>query len=289
MARGLGERVTAVGEILQPPWVKPLLAIWVTIGAWDLLGSQFIPEPYSKNLAKVYQVIGLTGHLPLGIWAALGAAIAIIATIEYVVRHRRRSLEKKSHSKPVTASSKYPAIIASLVTIILLLGTSYYRASSVLPPASQKSLPSWIVVALNETGVSMAGPDAKQHLPKIMGYMNTVSHPPITFDEDGIITSDWSSAFVEWSLNQVGIQGPKSSNPLHWDHWKRLVWERANLEADPELGCVMVFSLGGDRKHVAFFLTSSKDYFVVLGGNQNKGVGVKPYSRRQALSCHMPS
>lgn len=89
--------------------------------------------------------------------------------------------------------------------------------------------PEWLKVAYKEIGQrEIPGP---QENPHIVEYFKTIGAKKDYRDD----IDDWASAFVEWSLNQAGIHGPKSDEPFAWLEWGQ------DLQK-PFLGCIVAIA-----------------------------------------------
>lgn len=125
-------------------------------------------------------------------------------------------------------------------------------------------------VAFNELGVKeRAG--AAYH-PRILEYLVSVGI------EDKSDEIPWCSAFVEWCLNQAGIEGTGSGLARSW-------LEFGSAVPAAEIGDIVVFKRGLQpwMGHVGFFLNIEEDYIYVLGGNQGNEVSVKAYLRDSVI------
>lgn len=142
---------------------------------------------------------------------------------------------------------------------------------------AQGKFPPWLSAAYKEVGqTEIPGP---QHNPRILEYWKAITDS-VKDDE-----TPWTSAFVEWSLNQAGVQGPKSGVARAWATWGRAI-------AEPELGCVVVFwrmSPTAGTGHVGFYIGGDADNLIVLGGNQNNSVSLARFSRSRVLAYRMPN
>jgi uncharacterized protein (TIGR02594 family) len=132
----------------------------------------------------------------------------------------------------------------------------------------------WLSVAQAELGEEeIAGPENN---PRVLEYIATVQSTRGIQDDE----TDWSSAFVEWSLNQAGVEGPQNMDPHAWLQWGRGV-DR------PEEGCIAVFSFSG-LSHVGFFLGEEGKSVSILGGNQSDLVKVSRYAKKDVLGYRLP-
>jgi uncharacterized protein (TIGR02594 family) len=133
----------------------------------------------------------------------------------------------------------------------------------------------WLAVANGEMGEEeIAGPENN---PRILDYIATVQSTRGIQDDE----IDWASAFAEWSLNQVGIEGPQSMEPNAWLTWGRGI-------DTPEEGCIAVFSFQG-LGHVGFFVSEEGKSVNILGGNQSDVVKVSRYAKKDVKAYRLPS
>lgn len=123
-------------------------------------------------------------------------------------------------------------------------------------------LPVHVVIAMNEIGThEMPGPLTDQ---KIAAYLETVGMP----SEDEI---PWCSAFVNWLVRQVGLNGTDDAAAISWQTWGRKTF--------PRMGSIAVMHRGGESwmRHVGILLDSHAGMVRLLGGNQSDRVGIKAY------------
>jgi uncharacterized protein (TIGR02594 family) len=146
-----------------------------------------------------------------------------------------------------------------------------------IPPKFQPIL--WYSFASIEHGTN-----PEQNFTRIIEYISRVQSargltPPQL--------PDWSSAFVEWSLNKAGVGGPKDPNPFAWREWGRSIEQ-------PEPGCVIILEIGRDRlKHVGFYVGNDNGGPIVLAGSQRgalsqRAVSFRTYSAKDSLGCRLP-
>jgi hypothetical protein len=80
-------------EMQDRAWVRIVATLWFCSGLWDLALSQWVPEEISKKLPKFYQMVSMTtGLLSWQIWLLIGALIAVVTSLEYAARNRRKLL-----------------------------------------------------------------------------------------------------------------------------------------------------------------------------------------------------
>jgi uncharacterized protein (TIGR02594 family) len=149
--------------------------------------------------------------------------------------------------------------------------------SVVVPPMPvlPSDAPEWIKIAYKERGqTEIPGP---QENPRIVEYFATIGEKANYRDD----VDDWASAFVEWSFNKAGIDGPKNDDPFAWLRWGEKV-------DHPRFGCVAVLSFSGLR-HVGFFFSDNGESILVLGGNQDDTVNVSRYSKSDVVGYRCPT
>ena len=146
--------------------------------------------------------------------------------------------------------------------------------------SSLVTAPPWLVVALQEAG-NREVPGTGTN-PRIARYLQTTHLPaPLNASDE----TPWCSAFVNWCMGQVGIQGTQSAAARSWEHW--------GMPADdnPQLGDLAVFWRGSresGKGHVAFRLRQDGAVVWVWGGNQSNGVCAAPYPMRELIGFRRP-
>jgi uncharacterized protein (TIGR02594 family) len=131
----------------------------------------------------------------------------------------------------------------------------------------------WLTVVLKEYG--QARLVGTQSNPRILEYLHSIPDTEHFTDKD-----DWASAFAEWSLNQVGIRGPKDMKPKAWLTWGQQI-------KTPQPGAIAVFNFDG-TEHVGFILAETDRDLIVIGGNQETRVEVRRYPKSKVLDYRMP-
>jgi uncharacterized protein (TIGR02594 family) len=132
----------------------------------------------------------------------------------------------------------------------------------------------WLEVAYQEMGQrEIPGPGNNS---RILEYISAVQSTENVQDD----AVDWASAFVEWSLNQVNIRGPKTMEPRNWLNWGRII-------NAPERGCIVVFAFG-DLTHVGFYINEDDTNYLILGGNQSDEVRISHFLKARALGYRLP-
>lgn len=121
-----------------------------------------------------------------------------------------------------------------------------------------------------------------RHNPKILEWWSRLSLP---FRND---ETPWCAGFVCGVLEEAGIKSTRSASArsFYWDEW-------GEVSAHPALGsiaCMWRVRKTGKSGHVGF--VAGRDVFgnlMVLGGNQQDRVSIRPFSQDRILSYHWPS
>lgn len=159
--------------------------------------------------------------------------------------------------------------IAAVLLLLALAGGGYWW----LPEDAATRTP-WLDVARAEMGEEeINGPENN---PRVLDYIASVQSTRGVQDDE----VDWASAFVEWSLNQIGIEGPHSMDPHAWLNWGQEI-------AAPEEGCITVFSFKG-LGHVGLFVNEEGNSVDILGGNQSDLVKVSRYAKKDVIGYRLP-
>ncbi len=134
-------------------------------------------------------------------------------------------------------------------------------------PAEGSDAP-WFDIAVQEKGVKEIR--GRVDNPRIVEYHQTTTLRA-TDDE-----TPWCSAFVNWCMQQAGIQGTNSASSRSWRNWgKRL--------REPRKGCIVCFN-----GHVGFYDSERGRKIMILGGNQSNQVNIIPYSKSRVLTYRWP-
>ena len=133
-------------------------------------------------------------------------------------------------------------------------------------------------VAIQECNSNVTEYVGAAHNPRILAYFEATSLKATT-DE-----VPWCAAFVNWCLENAGLEGTNSAQARSFLKWGFTI----PLEKI-EPGDVVVFSRGNtsEQGHVAFFLEWSserKNCMNIIGGNQSNRVSVATYSTQRLLS-----
>jgi uncharacterized protein (TIGR02594 family) len=105
-------------------------------------------------------------------------------------------------------------------------------------------------------------------------------------------STEWCAAFVNSALHSVGQAGSESvsNHPLLARSFVDWGVPVDHKEQDPEPGDVVVFPRGRQswQGHVGFYVDTvtidGKDYWQILGGNQNNAVTIELYDPRRAIA-----
>ncbi|MCK5311618.1 MAG: LysM peptidoglycan-binding domain-containing protein [Desulfobacteraceae bacterium] len=133
-------------------------------------------------------------------------------------------------------------------------------------------IPSWYAVAKQEMETGIQEISGSTHNPRIIEYHQATSLKA-TDDETA-----WCSSFVNWCMQQVGLEGTNSAAARSWLNWG------AELN-QPKEGCIVVFRRGSSswQGHVGFFTGIVGNHILTLGGNQGNEVNISSYSEKNQL------
>lgn len=135
--------------------------------------------------------------------------------------------------------------------------------------------PAWLKIALREEGVTEVRGSGNN--PRILEYHSTTTLKKADALQD---KTAWCSSFVNWCMEQSGLQGTDSAWALDWKNWGTAL-------AEPKRGCIVVFSRKGPTTnggHVGFYLGDSAKSINVFGGNQGDSVNSSKFPKDGVLS-----
>lgn len=239
------------------------------------------------------------------LWGCVGAFLAIILTVIAAMSHdirwllgfawpfmtfavwefARTGLSNKKMIAGITVGGAILSI-GALGWLYTSLAPSH-EVKSIMPAIASNecnsispSAPNWLQIATKECGQKeLRWPQENKRINEYFSSLKDGKHHRQDIEDDPL--SDWASAFVEWSLNQVGKSGPKSIYPFAWRTWGRKIEK-------PEIGCIVVLSLNG-IPHVGFYMGDDGDRIKVLGGNEDDMVEIARYQKSAAIDYRMPS
>jgi len=162
----------------------------------------------------------------------------------------------------------------------LFLGSSWEGAAGEGPAGGENDLylPTdftpfpWMEYALREYGIREIS--ARGRTVNVAAYLKATGVGR-SADE-----TPWCSAFVNWCMRMAGFPGTLQANARSW-----LEWGGISLDF-PVYGSVVVLwrdKLAGSLGHVGFFVKLWDDNLLLLGGNQNDAVSIRPYPRSRVL------
>jgi uncharacterized protein (TIGR02594 family) len=133
----------------------------------------------------------------------------------------------------------------------------------------------WMSVAYDEIG-QLEIPGAADNV-RISEYLATVFGAP---QPDEVA---WCSAFVNWVLKQVGIEGTGSAAARSWMTW--------GAPCPVRYGAIAVLWRGPESwmGHVGFVVSTTATRILVLGGNQDDQVEEKWFDRSKLLATRWPA
>jgi uncharacterized protein (TIGR02594 family) len=134
----------------------------------------------------------------------------------------------------------------------------------------------WMQYALEEYGQREVR--GRRSNARIDAYLRSVGQAP----DDEIA---WCSAFTNWCMEQVNIMGTGRPNARSWLDWG------SQCIAGPAYGAVTILTRGNPRGwkgHVGFCVGQEGPNLLLLGGNQDNSVSIKPYAARRLLGYRLP-
>ena len=141
-----------------------------------------------------------------------------------------------------------------------------------VPPSSPGAHVMPIDVARQEMSRGVAEIPGPQSNPRIVLYHSTTKGGAAS-DE-----TPWCSSFVNFCVEQAGLQGTDDKAALSWheQHWGQ------DVTAEPAEGDIVVFRRTGPTSsggHVGFFIGQDQASIQVLGGNQDNRINIKPFPK----------
>jgi len=119
----------------------------------------------------------------------------------------------------------------------------------------------WMKVAEGEIGVTEISGDS--HNQSILDYFKSTTYLASTDDDP----NEWCSAFVNWCLTEVGINGTNDVAAKSWINYGKPI-------NSYQYGAITILERNGNY-HVGFAEELGENYLKVLGGNQGSPARVK--------------
>jgi uncharacterized protein (TIGR02594 family) len=145
--------------------------------------------------------------------------------------------------------------------------------------------PRWLDIARGQLGVhETPGPKATA---QIAAYHATTT---LRANSDEV---PWCSSFVNWCIQEAGLQGTRSAAAASWLSW--------GAACSPREGCIVVIrqrGKGSDHatgsasgNHVGFLLSQTATHVEILGGNQSDSVKVSrfPIAKYDVIAYRWPA
>ena len=144
-------------------------------------------------------------------------------------------------------------------------------------PDGRPDDPLWLKIAFAEKERVVREVPGAEHNPRILAYHATTGLGA-TDDE-----TPWCSSFVNYCIEESGLQGTDSAAARSWEQWGREI-------ASPVRGAIAVFSRGSNpaHGHVGFFVGMTGGRISVLGGNQGDAVSIRPYDAARLICYRLP-
>lgn len=211
--------------------------------------------------------------------------------------HLQRLVRKLDESVSPTIRIPWRTLAGAAAFVILLLG-AWIAWHNWPAPAPYP----WIAVAQKEVGQQeIAGPDEnrriQQYLSTLTDFENLATDPKVkrlpreekeqrikemvaAGEKPRDDLHDWAWGFVEWTLNQAGISGAKSSDPDAWLKWGYAI-------DGPRVGAVAIVK-GSENNHIGFVVKVHDQLVELLAGNQSNSVSIKHIPRSDIAGYRMP-
>ncbi|QZH75886.1 MAG: TIGR02594 family protein [Erythrobacter sp.] len=160
----------------------------------------------------------------------------------------------------------------------LVCPQEFVPAPSMMASFADSSQFPWMQVALQEFHTRETR--GARHTPRILEYHATCAGG--TRDDE----TAWCSAFANWVMAQIGLEGTGRANARSW-----LTWGNAVPTNSYHYGAVTVLWRVSKRSwkgHVAFLAGVEGDNLILLGGNQGDAVSLRPYPKSRLLSFRWP-
>jgi uncharacterized protein (TIGR02594 family) len=219
----------------------------------------------------------IDGKKRIIIFVLLGAGFVVAVLGWWVAAKQEEKSDHQAGQLTATQDSlktmgdQLADVIVAMNRLLGLMPGSQPADIAILAPTT----PEWVRVAYKELGQKEIS--GLQENPHIVEYFKTIGAKENYRDD----VDDWASAFAEWSLNQVGIKGPKSDEPFSWLEWGQDL-------AKPVIGCIVVMSFSG-LHHVGFYFGEDDDFMQILGGNEDDAVHIFRYPKSAVFGYRWPS
>jgi uncharacterized protein (TIGR02594 family) len=140
------------------------------------------------------------------------------------------------------------------------------------------SRPFWLNTAINYLGTEEI--PGRENNPIILDWWKKIKQGGIKDDETA-----WCAAFVGGVLEERGITSSRSAGARSYQNWGVKI-------AGPAVGAVVTFwrdDPKGWKGHVGFVVGKDQlGNLMVLGGNQQDGVNIKPFATARVLAYCWP-
>jgi uncharacterized protein (TIGR02594 family) len=135
----------------------------------------------------------------------------------------------------------------------------------------------WFDIAMQEEATGVDEIPGLEDNPRIVEYQQS------TELGDADDETPWCSSFVNWCIQQAGLQGTNSAAARSWLRWGQEI-------PGPRTGCIVVLSRGNSPQlgHVGFYCEDAGDRIRILGGNQSNRVNISSYPKARVLSYRWP-
>ena len=231
----------------------------------------FLTVSFAVSVIGIIPLVDGKKRITIFVFLGIGFFVAVLGW-RVAAKQEEKSEQQENH---LAATQDSLRTVRKQLDEMLLQMNSF---TSSIPPVEIALLapdaPNWFKVAYGELNQEEI-PGALENQ-RITEYFKSVGAKQNYRDD----IDDWASAFAEWSLDKVGIPGPKSDDPFGWLEWGEGLKQ-------PLLGCIVVMSFNGLR-HVGFYFGEDEGFVRVLGGNQDDAVRIFRYPKSAIYGYRWP-
>jgi uncharacterized protein (TIGR02594 family) len=155
----------------------------------------------------------------------------------------------------------------------------------IVPSAAQPAAPPPGVITVTQRPIDIARQELAEGVAEIPGREDNPRIVMYHRTTEGGAAHDetaWCSSFVNYCVEQTGLEGTNSKAARSWhdQHWGR------DVRSAPVEGDIVVFSRHSpteDGGHVGFYIADEGDQIRILGGNQHNRISIGLYPKNGSL------
>jgi len=272
----------------------PLVAQLKIVGAVENPSETYIKVSVATLVYVVYHVLGIYNFMSLAhfkkapddfeavesaglitrCWR-IDIAMRVLAPVVALLLASTFLLYSKFHWGSERYTPPVPGFVYLLVGLVppesLVADDGTHEAKPAANPLPLGA-PTWLAIAVKELGVG------RQQGQRITEYLASTN----LGEAYQVPTTPWSSAFVNWVIEQDGKTGTRSARSASWLEWGKAV--------PPTPGCIAVIIRSSAIAHAGFYVRDvDADHFELLGGNHTGNVVSRIVQPKTAIkSCRWP-